>query len=125
MSNIKAPADLLYLQVEEFNRGNVSFLMTLYEKDACFASKPGQVVQGLESIRRSLQGFIDMKVKLEARVRRVIQAGNLALLTTEWSIAGTEPDGKPINLTGRGTVVLRSQFDGSWLMVIENPWGTD
>jgi len=125
MSNIKAPADLLYLQVEEFNRGNVSFLMTLYEKDACFASNPGQVVQGLESIRRSLQGFIDMKVKLEARVRRVIQAGNLALLTTEWSIAGTEPDGKPINLTGRGTVVLRSQFDGSWLMVIENPWGTD
>jgi len=125
MSNIKAPADLLYLQVEEFNRGNVSFLMTLYEKDACFASKPGQVVQGLESIRRSLQGFIDMKVKLEARVRRVIQADNLALLTTEWSIVGTEPDGKPINLTGRGTVVLRSQFDGSWLMVIENPWGTD
>ena len=125
MSNIKTPADLLYLQVEEFNRGNVSFLMTLYEKDACFASNPGQVVQGLESIRRSLQGFIDMKVKLEARVRRVIQAGNLALLTTEWSIVGTEPDGKPINLTGRGTVVLRSQFDGSWLMVIENPWGTD
>lgn len=125
MSNIKTPADLLYLQVEEFNRGNVSFLMTLYEKDACFASKPGQVVQGLESIRRSLQGFIDMKVKLEARVRRVIQAGNIALLITEWSIAGTEPDGKPINLTGRGTVVLRSQSDGSWLMVIENPWGTD
>ena len=125
MSNIKTPADLLYLQVEEFNRGNVSFLMTLYEKDACFASKPGQVVQDLESIRRSLQGFIDMKVKLEARVRRVIQAGNLALLTTEWSIVGTEPDGKPINLNGRGTVVLRSQFDGSWLIVIENPWGTD
>ena len=125
MSNIKTPEDLLYLQVEEFNRGNVSFLMTLYEKDACFASKPGQIGQDLESIRRSLQGFIDMKVKLEARVRRVIQAGNLALLTTEWSIVGTEPDGKPINLTGRGTVVLRSQFDGSWLMVIENPWGTD
>jgi uncharacterized protein (TIGR02246 family) len=125
MSNIKAPADLLYLQVEEFNRGNVSFLMTLYEKDACFASNSGQVVQGLESIRRSLQGFIDMKVKLEARVRRVIQAGNLALLTTEWSIVGTEPDGKPINLTGRGTVVLRSQSDGGWLMVIENPWGTE
>jgi ketosteroid isomerase-like protein len=125
MSNIKTSADLLYLQVEEFNRGNISFLMTLYEKDACFASKPGQVLQDLESIRRSLQGFIDMKVKLEARVRRVIQAGNIALLITEWSIAGTEPDGKPINLTGRGTVVLRSQSDGSWLVVVENPWGTD
>ena len=106
-----------------FNESNST--TNIYEKDACFASNPGQVVQGLESIRRSLQGFIDMKVKLEARVRRVIQASNLALLTTEWSIVGTEPDGKPINLTGRGTVVLRSQSDGSWLMVIENPWGTD
>jgi ketosteroid isomerase-like protein len=38
---------------------------------------------------------------------------------------GTEPDGKPINLTGRGTVVLRRQPNGIWLMVIENPWGTD
>jgi ketosteroid isomerase-like protein len=35
------------------------------------------------------------------------------------------PNGKPINLTGNGTVVLRQQSDGSWLMVIENPWGTD
>ena len=83
------------------------------------------VLRGLKSVLQSLQGFIDMKVKLEARVRRVIQAGNLAALVTEWSIVGTEPDGKPINLTGGGSMVLRSQSDGSWLMVIENPWGTD
>jgi ketosteroid isomerase-like protein len=41
------------------------------------------------------------------------------------TINGTEPDGKPINLTDKGTVVLRRQSDGNWLMVIENPWGTD
>jgi ketosteroid isomerase-like protein len=28
-------------------------------------------------------------------------------------------------LLARGTVVLRRQSDGVWLMVIENPWGTD
>jgi ketosteroid isomerase-like protein len=125
MSKIKTPEDLLNLQVEEFNKGNIDFLMTLYEKDACFASEPGQVVKDPQSIRRTLQGFIDMGSKLEARVKRVLQANNLALLITEWSINGTEPDGKPINLTGRGTVVLRRQSDGVWLMVIENPGGTD
>ena len=62
--------------------------------------------------------------KLEAKVKRVLQASNLALMITEWSINGTEPEGKPINLTGKGTVVLRQQSDGTWLMVIENPWGT-
>ena len=99
--------------------------MTLYEKDVCFASKPGQVVKDLESIRRTLQDFIGKGAKLEARVKRVLQADNLALLITEWSLNGTEPDGRIFNLTGRGTVVLRRQSDDTWLMVIENPWGTD
>jgi ketosteroid isomerase-like protein len=125
MSKSMTPEDLLKAQVEEFNKGNLSFLMTLYETDACFASKPGQVVKDLEDIRQTFQDLIDMKGKLEAKTKRVLQAGGLALLITEWSITGAEPDGKPIKLTGRGTVVLRSQSDGSWLMVIENPWGTD
>jgi ketosteroid isomerase-like protein len=125
MSKIKTPEDLLNLQVEEFNKGNIDFLMTLYENEACFASKPGQVVKDLESIRQTLKDFIDKGSKLEAKVKRVLQARDLALITTEWSMNGAEPDGKPIILTGRGTVVLRRQSDGSWLMVIENPWGTD
>jgi ketosteroid isomerase-like protein len=125
MSKIVTPEDLLNSQVEEFNKGNTNFLMTLYEKDMCFASKPGQVVKDLESIRRSLQDLIGKGAKLEARVKRVLQAGNLALLITEWSLNRTEPDGRIFNLTGRGTVVLRRQSDDTWLMVIENPWGTD
>ena len=119
------PEDLLNSQVEEFNKGNISFLMILYEKDAGFATKPGQVVKDKESIRQSFQDFINMGGKLDAKAKRVLQAGNLALLITEWSLSGIEPDGKPINLTGRGIIVLRRQPDDSWLMVIENPWGTE
>jgi ketosteroid isomerase-like protein len=125
MTRISNPEDLLSSQVEEFNKGNIDFLMTLYEKDACFASEPGQVIHDKEIIRLAFQDFIDRGVKLEARARRVIHADNLALLITEWSIKGTEPNGKTKNLTGRGTIVLRRQSDGTWLMVIENPWGTD
>lgn len=54
------PEELLNLQVEEFNKGNIGFLMTLYENEACFASNSGQVVKDLESIRQTLQGFIDI-----------------------------------------------------------------
>jgi ketosteroid isomerase-like protein len=125
MSKIMTPEEVFDLQVKEFNKGNMSFLMTLYENGACFASEPGQVVEDLKNIRQSLQSFIDMRSKLEAKVKRVIQANDLTLLITEWSINGTKPDGKSINLTGRGTVILRRQSDGNWLMVIENPWGTD
>jgi ketosteroid isomerase-like protein len=126
MSKFLTPEDLLHSQVEEFNKGNIDFLVTLYEKSACFVSEPGQVVNNLENIRKNLLGFINMGAKLEARVKRVIHASDLALLITEWSITGTEPtDGTPINSVGRGTIVLRRQSDGTWLMVIENPWGTD
>jgi ketosteroid isomerase-like protein len=125
MSKFMTPEDLLNSQVEEFNNGNISFLMTLYEKDACFASKAGQVLNDLESIREAFQGFIDMGVKLHAKAKRLLQAGDLALLITEWSLNKTEPDSKPISLNGRGTIVFRRQPDDSWLMVIENPWGTE
>jgi ketosteroid isomerase-like protein len=125
LSKFATPEDLLNSQVVEFNKGNIDFLMTLYENDACFASKPGQTVNDLEGIRQAFQGFIETGVKLDARAKRLLQAGDLALLITEWSLTGTEPDGKPINLNGRGTIVFRRQPDESWLMVIENPWGTD
>jgi ketosteroid isomerase-like protein len=78
----------------------------------------GQVVNDLNSIRWAFQGLIDMGGKLEARAKRVLHAGNLAPLITEYSITGTEPaDDRPINLIGRGTIVLRRQSDGSWHMI--------
>jgi ketosteroid isomerase-like protein len=64
-----------------------------------------------------------MQCKLEVKVKKVLEATNLALIVTEWSIKGIESDGKTVNLTGMGTVVLRQQSDGTWLIVIENPWG--
>lgn len=123
MLKSNTPEELLNLQVKEFNKGNVNSLMTLYKNDACFASRSGQLIKGLGSIRLALQDFIDMRCKLEAKVNKVLEATNLALIVTEWSIKGIESDGKTVNLTGMGTVVLRQQSDGTWLIVIENPWG--
>ena len=85
MSKILTPEELLNSQIEEFNRGNIRFLITLYEKDACFAFKAGQVVTDKEGIRQILQDLIDTGGKLKAKVKRVLNASNLALLITEWS----------------------------------------
>ena len=123
MLKSNTPEELLNLQVNEFNKGNANSLMTLYENDACFASRSGQVLKGLGSICLALQDFIDMRCKLEVKVKKVLEATNLSLIVTEWSIKGIESDGKTVNLTGMGTVVLRQQSDGTWLIVIENPWG--
>jgi uncharacterized protein (TIGR02246 family) len=119
------PKEFLSSYVKEFNARNVSSLINMYETDAYFVAQPGQVVKGLENIRQNLQGFIDMNGNLESKVKGVIQTINLALVNTEWSFSGTGPDGKPVNIAGKATDVLRQQSDGTWRILIDNPWGTD
>ena len=105
------PEQVLYSVAECINTGNLDSLMMLYEYDACFASQPGQFIKGIEGIRQSLQSFIEMKGKLESKVRSVLQASDLALVITEWSFSGTEPNGNPVNLASTATDVLRQQPD--------------
>ena len=119
------PKELLSSYVEKFNARDLSSLIDMYETDACFAIQPGQVINGLNNIRQSLQDFFNMNGNLESKVKKIIQTSNLALVNTEWSFKGTGPDGKPVNISGRATDVLRQQSDGTWRIIIDNPWGTD
>lgn len=97
--------------------------MALYEKEACFSPRPGEIDNDSASIRRSFQGLIDMGAKLQANKKRVLYSGNLALLITEWTLVGTDPTGKSINLAGRGTVVFRRQPDGELAHGHRKPMG--
>lgn len=124
MSN-HTPEEVLSSVVEGINTGNIDSLIVLYEPEACFTPKPGQVVKGQRNIRQNLQGFIDMKGRLKSKVKRVLQANDLALVISEWSFDGTGIDGKTVNLASTATDVLHQQSDGTWRIVIDNPWGTD
>ena len=65
-----------------------------------------------------------MKGKLDLKVTRVLEASDLALVITNWSFAGTGPDGEPVKLASKSADVLRRQAEGSWRFVIDNPWGS-
>ena len=119
------PEEFLSSYAEKFNARDISSLIRLYETNACFVSQPGQVVNGLENIRRSLQSFIDMNGNLETKVNGVIQASGIAPVSSEWSFNGTGPDGKLVSIAGKAIDVLRRHSDGTWRILIDNPWGTD
>jgi ketosteroid isomerase-like protein len=125
MTKKMTPEEVLSSVAEGINTGELDSLMTFYEAGACFASRPGQLAKSPESVRQSLRSFIDLKGKLDLKVKRVIQASDLALVTTEWSFSGTGPDGNPVNMAAKSADVLRKQTDGTWRFVIDNPWGTD
>lgn len=118
------PQELLKSIVDGINSGDIDSLMTLYEPEAGFAAQPGSLVYDL-GIRAGLASFISMKGKLDLKVKSVLGASDLALVISDWSFIGTGLDGKPVKLEGKAADVLRRQADGSWLFVIDNPWGTN
>ena len=125
MSGKMTPEEVLNSVTEGINAGDLDSLMTLYEPLACFASQPGQLAKSPDGIRESLRGFIDMNGKMDLKVKRVLRASDLALVTTEWSFSGTGSNGKRVDMTAKSADVLRQQPDGTWRFVIDNPWGTD
>jgi len=125
MTGKMTPEEVLNSVTEGINAGDLDSLVTLYEPHACFASQPGQPAKNPDGIRESLRGFIDMNGKLDLKVKKVLKASDLALVTTEWSFNGTGSNGKRVDMTAKSADVLRQQPDGTWLFVIDNPWGTD
>ena len=119
------PEQVLAAVAEGINTGDFELLMGLYEPGAAFATSPGKLAPGLRGIRDALGGFVAMKGKLDLDVKRVLEAGDLALVVGEWTFTGTGPHGEPVTLGARNADVLRRQADGSWRFVIDNPWGTD
>jgi uncharacterized protein (TIGR02246 family) len=121
----ETPEQVLDAVVEGINSGNFDLLMSLYEPEAAFATRPGSLARGLPGICEALDGFVAMNGKLELQVRRVLEVGDLALVIGDWTFTGTGPVGEPVTLAAKNADVLRRQADGSWRFVIDNPWGTE
>ena len=119
------PKEFLISYVKKFNSGDISSLISLYETEACFVSQEGEVVKGIDNVRQRLQSFINMNGRIESKVIGVVQTNDIALVNTEWSFNGSGPDGKAVTITGKATDVLRQQSDGTWRILIDNPWGTN
>ena len=119
------PERVLDAIVTGINSGDLESLMRLYESEAAFATEPGTLASGEAGIRGALTGFISMNGTLDLEVTRVLEVDDLALVTGIWSFDGTGPDGEAVRLAARNADVLRRQPDGTWRLVIDNPWGTD
>jgi uncharacterized protein (TIGR02246 family) len=103
--------------------GDVDALIELYEPEATFAPQPGKTAVGHEEIRAALTAFLAVRPRIEGEIEKVLSAGDTALVANRWKLTGTAPDGTPVNMSGRSADVLRRRPDGSWGIVIDDPWG--
>ena len=118
----RTPADVDRLFAEAISRGDVEGALACYEEEASLVPQPGQVVRGTAALREAVGGLIALKGPLEISVEEVVEAGEIALLRSRWSMRGTGQDGQPVELAGAGAEVVRRQADGSWRFVIDHPF---
>jgi uncharacterized protein (TIGR02246 family) len=112
--------------IERFSRlladGNLDGIMELYEPDAAFAPQPGETAAGRQQIREALTGFLAVKPHMDGTIEKVLEAGDTALVANRWRLTGTAPDGSPVEMAGTSADVLRRRPDGSWAILIDDPW---
>jgi len=119
-----APTDVITLFASALHDGRLDDALTLFEPDAAFIPEPGaDPVRGSDQIRTALEGFTALRPTLTPDIRKVVEAGGVASVLSAWTLDGTMPDGTPLHLNGMSADVLRRRPDGSWGLLIDDPWG--
>ena len=117
------PQEVHELFSEYFSAGDLEAMMSLYEPDAVMVQQSGPSLNGVEAIQANLAGVLALKGQMILTVARMIQSGDIALLLSRWTVLGTDPRGGAVELTGQTSDVVRRQADGTWLLIIDNPYG--
>ncbi|MDX2565361.1 nuclear transport factor 2 family protein [Streptomyces sp. TX20-6-3] len=113
---------MLFLKL--FNEGNLPKMIELIDADITTVLGPGRgTVTGKTAWAREIQGFLDLKLPLNLRIRSIQQSGNIAQVVSDWTIEGNTAAGKPIREQGTGIDVLRRDSLGNWRYIIDNPFG--
>jgi len=113
------------LFVAAFNAGDLDALMQCFEPEACFVSKSGRVAAGTEAVREAYRRTLANKPHMDLEVRKVLPAGpGLALVIVPFTQKAATPDGT-MEWRSVATDIVRQQPDGSWLLVLDNPFGIE
>ena len=118
----RSPDELIKQFSEAFNAHDAETVLALYEPTGCLVAGPGQVATGTEALRSAINGFLALKPTLQIEPQPTVVSGDVALTGSKWTLSGTDPSGAPINMTGISAEIVRRQPDGSWLLVVDNPF---
>ncbi len=118
------PEELHHLLEEAVSIGDMDAYLKLYESEATLVRQNGEPATGHEAIGEEIAPFLAMEGTLTVKTAKVVHSGEIALLQSRGAFKGIAPDGQVIDVPEHdATEVARRQHDGTWLMVVNNPWG--
>lgn len=117
-------AEIITVFGEAIRDGRIDDVQSLYEPDAVFIPQPGaQPVSGSAAIRAALAPFAQLKPTMTGDILKVVHAGDIATVLNRWQLHATAPDGTPVRMGGTSADVMRRRPDGTWGILIDDPWG--
>jgi ketosteroid isomerase-like protein len=119
----RSPADVIECFAAHLSASEIDELLELYEPDATYVVRPGRTARG-EAIRAAFVRLRALRPCMSGRCEQVTEAGDIALVRNRWELRGQQPDGQPVESGGLSMVVLRRRPDGTWGVVIDDPWGS-
>ncbi|MHA6629770.1 YybH family protein [Pseudonocardia sichuanensis] len=100
-----------------FNDRDLDGLMRLYAPDATMILHDGSSVTGSDGIREQWSQLIETGGRLDLRSRYAIEAGDIAILSNEWTLRiGAE------TMSAVTAEVAARQPGGGWLYVVDHPF---
>lgn len=99
------------------NNQDIEGFVALYAPNAYMVLPDGTTIAGLDAIRELATQLCGMNGRMSVTTRYVIEAGDMAILSNEWTLtAGGE------SMSAITAEVAQRQPDGGWLYIIDNPY---
>ncbi len=118
------PEELHHLLEEAVSSGDMDAYLNLYEPEATLVRQNGLPATDHKAISEEIAPVLAVKGKLTVKTAKVVHSGEVALMHSRGAFEGIAPDGQGIDVPEHdATEVARRQHDGTWLMVVNNPWG--
>jgi uncharacterized protein (TIGR02246 family) len=114
------PAELHMLFEAAINDKDADGLLALYEPDGVAIHLDGSSRTGQSALRTMIDELLATIDHIEGETRKVLVAGDVALMSAAWRARVTTPDGEGA-AAGTTAEVARRQPDGTWRWVIDDP----
>jgi len=96
--------------------GDIDSLLSLYDPEAAFLNQSGVVRKGREELKEELAPLAAARANFNFKVEQVVQAADIALMHTRWTVSSPEP------MSVYAIEVARRQPDGTWCWLIGDPF---
>lgn len=112
----KSPEEICRLFQQSMAAGDLDALLNLYDAEAVFLNRSGEIRRGREELKEVLAPLAATQPRFEYHIRQIIQSGDIALMHTDWKISAPRPDFQ------YAIEVARRQPDGTWRWLIGDPF---